>query len=245
MKHIVNFSGGKDSTAMLLMMLEKGVSIDRVICIDTTKEFPQMYEHIERVQELVTPLKIEIYKIDFDYYFSEHVKTKGKNKGSKGYGWASNRTRWCTSLKRSMSNRIVYGDGEYIPRSQKVGRVSYSGFTEYLGIAADESKRLEKNHTGRNLVYPLTEWGITESQALQYCYYRGLDWGGLYEKFGRVSCWCCPLKRLEEYEALRTYEPALWKEVRAMDSKTERNFKTSYSLDQLEEKLDKRLEKMK
>ena len=63
MKHIVNFSGGKDSTAMLLMMLEKGVSIDRVICIDTTKEFPQMYEHIERVQELVTPLKIEIYKL--------------------------------------------------------------------------------------------------------------------------------------------------------------------------------------
>jgi len=40
--NIVSFSGGKDSTAMLLMMLEKGIPVDRVICVDTTKEFPQM-----------------------------------------------------------------------------------------------------------------------------------------------------------------------------------------------------------
>ena len=40
--NIVSFSGGKDSTAMLLMMLEKDVPVDRVICVDTTKEFPAM-----------------------------------------------------------------------------------------------------------------------------------------------------------------------------------------------------------
>ena len=64
---IVSFSGGKDSTAMLLMMLEKGITVDRVICVDTTKEFPQMYEHIKKVQAIIEPLKIEIVKIDFDY----------------------------------------------------------------------------------------------------------------------------------------------------------------------------------
>ena len=48
MKHIVSFSGGKDSTAMLLMMIEKQMPIDYVLYIDTTKDFPQTYEHMER-----------------------------------------------------------------------------------------------------------------------------------------------------------------------------------------------------
>jgi tRNA(Ile)-lysidine synthase TilS/MesJ len=30
-RHIVSFSGGKDSTAMLLMMIEKGMPIDEII----------------------------------------------------------------------------------------------------------------------------------------------------------------------------------------------------------------------
>ena len=42
-KHIVSFSGGKDSTAMLLMMLEKKMQVDEIIFCDTGKEFPQMY----------------------------------------------------------------------------------------------------------------------------------------------------------------------------------------------------------
>lgn len=35
MKHIVKFSGGKDSTAMLLMMLERGLPVDEIIFCDT------------------------------------------------------------------------------------------------------------------------------------------------------------------------------------------------------------------
>ena len=53
MEHIVQFSGGKDSTAMLLMMLEKNMPIDEIIFCDTGKEFPQMYEHIEKVQKYI------------------------------------------------------------------------------------------------------------------------------------------------------------------------------------------------
>ena len=53
MEHIVSFSGGKDSTAMLLMMLEKNMPIDEIIFCDTGKEFTQMYEHIEKVQKYI------------------------------------------------------------------------------------------------------------------------------------------------------------------------------------------------
>lgn len=50
---IVNFSGGKDSTAMLLHMLELGEHIDEVIYCDTYKEFPQMYNHIDNIKTIV------------------------------------------------------------------------------------------------------------------------------------------------------------------------------------------------
>lgn len=60
--NVVSFSGGKDSTAMLLMMLEKNIPVDRVICVDTTKEFPAMYRHVAKVQEMIEPLKIEVVK---------------------------------------------------------------------------------------------------------------------------------------------------------------------------------------
>lgn len=52
-KSIVSFSGGKDSTAMLLMMLERGMKIDYILFCDTGMEFPQMYEHIERVNSYI------------------------------------------------------------------------------------------------------------------------------------------------------------------------------------------------
>lgn len=224
MLNVVSFSGGKDSTAMLLMMIEKGYRIDRILFVDTTKEFPAMYKHIAEVQEEILPLTIDTVEINFDYWFAEHIKTKGKNKGEMGYGWASNGTRWCTSLKRQITNRHLRG-------------LKYRLFQ---GIAVDETTRLSKNKDGRNIVYPLAEWGITEKQALEYCYSKGFNWDGLYEQFNRVSCWCCPLKRQEEYYNLRKFHPDLWAELKLMDSKTDRKFKTSYSLDELEQKINKK-----
>ena len=219
--NIVSFSGGKDSTAMLLMMLEKGIKVDRVICVDTTKEFPQMYAHIKKVQALIEPLKIEIVKIDFDYWFGEHIKTRGKRKGEIGYGFPDFRNRWCTSLKR-----------EAVKKIQKTISVES---IQFHGIAFDEKERT-LNNKGRNIKYPLVEWGITEEQALNYCYTRGLDWSGLYEKFHRVSCWCCPLSRIGELRVLHNEFPELWKELEEMDKKSFRKFRSDYSVVDLREK---------
>lgn len=38
--HLVSFSGGKDSTAMLLGMLERDMKIDCILFCDTGLEFP-------------------------------------------------------------------------------------------------------------------------------------------------------------------------------------------------------------
>lgn len=49
--HAVSLSGGKDSTCLLLLMIERGMPIDAVISADTGMEFPEMYEHLAKVDE--------------------------------------------------------------------------------------------------------------------------------------------------------------------------------------------------
>jgi len=232
--NIVSFSGGKDSTAMLLMMLERGIPVDRVIYVDTTKEFPAMYEHIGKVQGMIEPLKIEIVKIDFDYWFGEHIKTRGKRKGEKGYGFPDFRNRWCTSLKQECYGTVASLKPYNSKKRGGLKNIPYDA-TEFHGIAFDEKERALKNK-GRNIQYPLVEREITEKQALDYCYSKGLDWGGLYEKFCRVSCWCCPLSRIGELRILYNDFPELWKDLQEMDKKSFRRFRSDYSVNDLSEK---------
>lgn len=99
---------------------------------------------------------------------------------------------------------------------------------EYIGIAADEPARI------RSACYPLVEWGMTEADCLAYCYERGFYWGGLYEIFHRVSCWCCPLQSLDELRKLYTHFPNLWKLLAYWDSTTWRQFRADYSIADLE-----------
>lgn len=227
MKHIVSFSGGKDSTAMLLIMLEEGYNIDEIIYCDTGKDFPEMYEHIDKVEKYIgrkiTRLKAEK---SFDYYMFEHEKKRGKNKGKKGYGWATMRCRWCTTI---LKNNVI---DKYLKKYEE------EGYIEYIGIAYDEQKRIKDKK------YPLVDRKMTEKDCLQYCYDRGFDWGGLYEHFDRLSCWCCPLKNMKELKILYTFYPQLWKKLKEMDKKSletanYNSFKQHYTVADLENKFKK------
>ena len=220
-KHIVQFSGGKDSTCMLLMMLEKGMPVDDIIFCDTGMEFPQMYEHIDKVEQYigrkVTRLKAEH---SFEWYMFEKPRTKGKLQDIRGYGWARMWQRWCTRvMKQQVTNKILKEIGTHIM---------------YMGIAYDEPKRHENRK--KNHIHPLFDWQITEKQALSTCYKHGFTWGGLYEDFDRVSCWCCPLQGLKSLRVLYHKYPTLWERLKCMDDKATYKFKPDYSVQQLEEK---------
>ena len=219
MKHIVQLSGGKDSTAMLLMMLEKGMTVDEIIFCDTGMEFPQMYEHLDKV-ERYTGREITRLKADktFMYYFAKHKRSRTNRKVSDGYGWPRMWVRWCTRvLKQEPVKKYLSNTGQHLL---------------YIGIAADEPKR-HKNIPA-NTRHPLYDWGVTEQQALQYCYERGFDWGGLYKQFRRVSCWCCPMQRIGELRTLYHNFPELWQQLRQMDELTEFKFRPDYSVAELE-----------
>lgn len=228
MKHIVSFSGGKDSTAMLLMLIEKSWPIDEIIFCDTGMEFPEMYEHIDKVEQYIKTSITRIkHKFSFKFLLGDYVKIKGKNKGKKGYGWPDFRNRWCTKHLKT------------IP-FQKYLKAKNDPFIEYHGIAFDERERANNNkYLGSDIRYPLVDWGVTEKQALDYCYSKGLDWGGLYEEFGRVSCWCCPLSRIGEFRILYFKYPELYAELKRLDAKSYRKIKPNYTVAELEAKFDK------
>lgn len=227
---VVSFSGGKDSTAMLLRMIELGEHIDEVVCCDTTKEFPAMYRHIERVRQVVedTGIKFTMLKAehDFDHLMFNHQpkRRKSENRQLLGYGWPRAMIRWCTTeLKVRPTNRYF-----------KELRDKYN-VIQCIGLAADEDYRLERvNNQDPTHRHPLVEWGWSETDCLKYCYDHGYDWEGLYEVFNRVSCWCCPLKSLEELRKLRKHCPDLWGELKVMDRKAWDQFQKNYSVDDLE-----------
>lgn len=231
--NVVSFSGGKDSTAMLLKMIEEDIPIDCILFCDTGLEFPQMYEHIDRVEK-ETGLSITRVKAEqsFEYMMFEQPIKRGADspitirygEGMTGHGWAGPRMRWCTKkLKEEPRERFLKAFKPYYE------------MRHYVGIAADEQKRLErKNNQNPNHVHPLVDWGMTEADCLEYCYSKGYDWGGLYKIFDRVSCWCCPLQSLEDLRKLRLNFPELWEQLKDWDDRNFRTFRADYTVRELE-----------
>lgn len=234
---VLSLSGGKDSTALALEWLKRHQQdpvtypLHEVLYCDTGMEFPAMVEHINRLEKIITDAGIKFAKLksakSFEYYMIEHrfsfFKPNSKYK-NQGYSWPSPQLRWCTSnLKANLL------DG-YTNRLQKCKKV-----IKLIGIAADEKHRLErKNNQNPNHRHPLIDWNWSEADCLQYCYDHGFDWGGLYEIFPRVSCWCCPLKSLSELRKLRKHFPDLWAKLLEMEHRTWKTFRADYSVDQLE-----------
>lgn len=229
MKCNLSFSGGKDSTALLLVLIRLGWRIDEVVFFDTGWEFPQMYRHIELVKNLCISHGIKFTTLrpetNFDYLmFDKPVKEKGGGTHN-GYSWCGARcVRWGTTEK-----------------TKSLDAYNAEAIT-YIGIAADETERLEKERA-ENKRFPLAELGITERQCLEICYAAGYRWEGLYELLDRVSCKCCAAKNLKELRNMYFKMPEVWQDLRERQKKTNRPFKgPGQSVFQLEKRFE--LEKL-
>ena len=207
MNNILSISGGKDSTAMMIEMLERNEPIHSAVFFDTGWEFPAMYPHIEKLEKYTG---VRIWRlhptIPFDHWMTQrHIRRKsGPDKGKfyrVGEGWPSPMRRWCTRIKIDAITKF----GRAIPDS-----------VQCIGYAADEIDRNISNIALQKR-FPLIEYGITEADALKICYRHGFDWDGLYQHFDRVSCFCCPLKSLKDLRTLRLHFPDLFQRMLEME----------------------------
>ena len=191
-KHVVACSGGKDSVATILTALEYNEPLDEVIWVEvmfdkeTSGEVP---EHRNFVYCSLKPfcekngIRFTILHSPktYDDVFHQTFKS-GKNK-SKKYGFA--RARGCfvksecklkafKTYKRRQESSIVF----------------------YIGIAADEPKRLERLNN-KTEVSLLAKYGITEKDALELCKKYNLL-SPVYEISRRTGCWFCPYTKDKE-----------------------------------------------
>lgn len=118
-------------------------------------------------------------------------------------------------------------------------------FTEIVGIAADETKRIERK-TVAGKILPLVECGITEAQAFDVCRSRGLLSPGYNGGRERLGCWFCHNQRVGELKRLYYDYPELWDKLAKLDrdspvtfkpGKTLADFGRRFSLEGMQEKL--------
>ena len=238
MKKVASISGGKDSTAMLIVLYEEGESLDYVVFMNTGIEFPQT---IKFVREKLNPWVKDKFGIDitfiypekpFAYYFSRwgvpHIP----------------RGRWCSKhLKQIPSMKWIRDN------------IDDDNIILYLGYAYDEVGRYKKKgrwvkdfmrRTKKNVDIraPLIERKITERKALEICKRYDLL-NPLYKYFRRVSCWLCPFQPKREWYMLYKHFPQMWRAAKILEKKSVEMGKSTFLYDKTLEELEKEFKGIK
>ena len=215
MKYIASVSWGKDSTAMLMLIIEKKLPLDEVVFFDTGAEFDTIYKVRDlMIKKYLKPNGIKYTELHPQTPFFE-LMLKHKHKTRKGtiktgYGWCGGVCRWGTSQKTSALNKYCKGS------------------IQYIGIAYDEEERYKRLTPNKKA--PLYEYKITEEQALLKCYKHGIYFDKLYTILKRVSCWCCRNKNLKEISNYKQYLPKYYKMLCELEEQIGEPMKPPYTL---------------
>lgn len=216
LKYIASCSFGKDSLAMILILIEKQYPLDEVVFYDTGMEFDAIYKIRDKVKPILQQHGIKYTELHpknpFIYDMLERPVFSKQKGHHKGYGWCGGTCRWGTTYKTKAID-------DYVSR-QQVCR-------HYIGIALDEPERLQRLVSPK--CAPLAELGMVESACLDYCYSKGFRWQEgdveLYQILDRVSCWCCANKNRKELKNIYDYLPEYWNKLKSLQSEIDRPMK--------------------
>lgn len=221
-KKIVAFSGGKDSSAMLLRMVELKMPIDKIVFCDTRLEYPEMYDWIKLISKKINKSIKFISGQKWDRWFYGKW-TRGKHLGEiRGFPFIVS-MNWCTRELKHKPMEKLLDNGDIV----------------YLGIASDEKHRKQKN---KKYKYPLIDWGWTEQDCIDYLEKRELKHPLL--KFKRTGCWLCPKQSVGSLKILMNDYPKLWKKLKKYEKDSPHGFKPNFKLKEFERK-HKKLSKIK
>ena len=198
-RFICCFSGGKDSTAMLIHILVNDLPLDEIIYCDVGEWiWESSKDHIRQVEE---KLGVNIHIIDI---------TNELDTGFQRWGFPSFLNRWCTGFKRDKMK-------EYLKN-----KYSDEDIVQYIGYCADEEQRTSKKlYSSYDVSYPLVDAEITTAEALEICKEYGFDFGGVYEHHSHFNCWLCPLQRVDELKWIFDNDKDKWNVLRDMQFKTD------------------------
>lgn len=227
MQYVASYSGGKDSTAMILKIIELGMPLDRIVFCDTGLEFGEQINIVKiaerKFKELKPNVKFDWIKPEknFEEYFYT-VNTTGKRKGQI-WGWPFMLGAWCNSrLKIKPLSKYFREIGEH---------------KRYVGIAYDEPNRYKR--LPKNCLAPLYELKMTEEDCLEYVKEKGFR-NPMYWKFKRLGCYLCPKQNLNSLRSLRRHYPVLWEKMLKLDRDSPVSFKADGTrLIDIEERLRK------
>lgn len=205
MKYIASWSGGKDSTASIILAHEHNDPLDLIIFSEVMFDeniSGELPEHIDFIKNKAIPVfnswgyEVKILHSDKTYMDCFHHRTvRGKNVGmKKGFVMSGH-----CDVQRDCKLRAIRNFWKSVE-----GKI-----TQYIGIATDEPVRMERVVKTRNQVSLLEKYGYTEQMAFDLCGKYNLL-SPIYDFAPRGGCWFCPNARHAQLKYLRTNHRDLW-----------------------------------
>ena len=215
MKYIASWSGGKDSTASIILAHEHKEPLDLIIFSEVMFDeniIGELPEHIDFIKNKAIPIfeswgyeiKILHAKLNYmDIFMIEPTRGKHFGTGKKTGFPMSGRCQINKSVKVLPIKNFLSSIGEE--------------FTQYIGIAVDEPVRIERIVNSGNKVSLLEKYGYTEHMAFELCKKYNLL-SPVYEFAPRGGCWFCPNMRYAQLKHLRTHHPDLWSKLLELEN---------------------------
>ena len=215
MRHIISWSGGKDSTATVILFYEHEKELikqgDEVfilfseVMFDKKKQIsghnPKIIQFIQEKRKIFESwgYHVEILHSDMDFldtFFHRLTRSSFPERIGKMHGFPLNKC----AVKR---------DCKIKPIEQWIKNCP-DAYIQYIGIAVDEPARLRS--MSDNTVSLLAKYGFTENDAMCLCEkYNMVSPQYAMEGQTRDGCWFCPYAKLCEHQAIKDMLPEAWK----------------------------------